>query len=230
MTYIKVCGLTREADIRQAAALGAWACGFILTESPRRVSAARARELAAYARRALPVGVFGAEPADLIAAMADEAGVICVQLCAGPDGPSVAEVRTATQERGTRPRIIAAADAPDAADADFVLFDSREPGRYGGTGRPADWEAAAAVPGANYRLLLAGGLTPVNVGAAVARVRPLAVDVSSGVESAPGEKDQELLFAFFSAVAEADMVAARPRSSPTPGAKSEDGANAEEGR
>ena len=87
-----------------------------------------------------------------------------------------------------------------------LLLDSVDEERRGGTGQPVDWTAAAALA-ARRRIILAGGLTPENVGEAIRTVRPFAVDVSSGVESAPGVKDEALLRAFFAAVAAAEGAA-----------------------
>jgi phosphoribosylanthranilate isomerase len=81
--------------------------------------------------------------------------------------------------------------------ADYLLLDTRKPGRYGGTGETFPWERTAALPvECRNRLILAGGLTPENVATAVRAVRPWAVDVASGVESAPRRKDPEKLRAF----------------------------------
>ncbi len=112
---------------------------------------------------------------------------------------------------GRRPLVIAAADSPGAEDADLLLVDARRPGRYGGTGERADWAAAARLA-ASRPLVLAGGLTPHSVAEAVAAVRPFALDVSSGVEAAPGVKGAGLLRAFTAAVvtADADIRAAAP--------------------
>ena len=92
-----------------------------------------------------------------------------------------------------------AAAVPDDAT---VLLDAHDPARRGGTGRTVDWEIAAGVA-AERRVFLAGGLGPANAGAAVRAVRPYGLDVSSGVESAPGRKDPALLRAFFDEVARA---------------------------
>ena len=205
MTGVKVCGLTREEDVLHAAALGAAACGFILSPSPRRVTATQARALAAAAGEALTVAVVTTEAPEWIAARLRECELQAVQLSAGSEGPAVTEVREAAARRGLRPRIIAAADTPDAADGDLTLLDARAPGVFGGTGTTLDWDALAAtdLPPAD-RLVLAGGLTPGNVEIAIATLHPTMVDVSSGVEAAPGVKDTELLSAFFAAVARAD--------------------------
>ncbi len=262
MTQIKICGLTRPGDVRLCAELGAWAVGFVLTDSPRRLTALRTRRLrgaladSSWRRDAeltsgersgrltpLAVGVFSIETAAEIAKLSAAAELDAIQLSAGRDGPLVAEVRTAcarlSAQPASRPLVFAAADTPDAADADYVLLDSRTPGRYGGTGRPLDWHAlppvvpappgsgalpADAVPdsGAGRAgtvpstppLILAGGLTPDNAAEAIAAVRPFAVDVSSGVEDAPGSKDPALLLAFFAAVMQTDTDLAHddPRS------------------
>jgi len=249
---VKICGLTRVDDVRAAVDLGAWACGFVLTESPRRVDPGPAAELGAETDDSgvLAVGVFATETAEDIAAAAAIAGVGAVQLSAGRDGPTVAAVRAALlsgrSERASQPPlVIAAADTPDAADADLVLFDSRSPGAYGGTGRTLDWSAVADTvarsaagsdgepghesdPGSDPgfgaafhgRVVLAGGLTPRNVATACHTVRPFAVDVSGGIESRPGVKDHGLMAAFFAAVRTVDATKDGPHgphSSPSDG-------------
>jgi len=206
MTHVKVCGLTRDEDVRRAAAKGARACGFVLTASPRRVSAARAAGLGALAGDALTVAVVSTEPAAWIAAQLADSHLQAVQLSAGADGPGVAAVREAAAARGLRPTVIAAADTVDADAADLILYDARTPESYGGTGRSLDWEGLSreALP-AHERLVLAGGLTPDNVALAIDSLHPAFVDVSSGIEAAPGIKDASLLEAFFAAVAHADQ-------------------------
>jgi phosphoribosylanthranilate isomerase len=222
VTRVKVCGLTRAEDVRLATHLGAWALGFILTPSPRQVDPPRAGGLAREARGIgsaaqdpppgvggprvppLSVGVFTTESPSWIAAALETSGLDAVQLSAGADGPAVAEVLAAVRG-GRRPLVIAAADTPDASLADLVLVDARAPGSYGGTGRALDLRALdtdLALP--RDRLVLAGGLTPGNAVDAVHTLRPAAVDVSSGVESAPGVKDRLLLREFFAAVEHAD--------------------------
>ncbi len=205
MTLIKVCGLTRDADVRAAVVLGACACGFILCESPRQVSVERACWMGGDLEDALTVGVVATESPAWIAEALEYAGLRAVQLSAGADGPTVAAVRAATAHLDPRPLVIAALGTPDAADADLLLADAQRPGQYGGTGETLDWdELAQRTDAPTDKLVLAGGLTPANVGDAIAAVHPLVVDVSSGVESAPGEKDPALLNEFFAAVVQAD--------------------------
>jgi phosphoribosylanthranilate isomerase len=210
VTRIKICGLTRVADVKLAVQSGAWACGFVLSSSPRRVAAARAAELAALTGTALSVAVVTTESPAWIAAAAEEGGFDAVQLSAGAEGPTVGEVRAALDRRGLRPRLIAAADAGDALTADLVLLDARTPDRFGGTGSTLDWTALAGTPLPRERLVLAGGLRPSNVDAAIKLVRPYAVDVSSGVERSPGVKEPRLLRAFFGVVAGADLGGGSP--------------------
>ncbi len=208
MTRVKICGLTLERDVRLAVRSGAWACGFVLSPSPRQVTPAAVRELTPAATGALTVAVVTTEPASAIAEALDEAGCEALQLSAGADGPGVDEIRAAALARGLRPLVIAAADTRGADGADLLLVDSRRPGQYGGTGVRADWAAAAALA-TERRLVLAGGLDTATAAAAVAAVRPFALDVSSGVEASPGVKDEVRLRAFFAAVAAADATAAQ---------------------
>ena len=233
MTRVKVCGLTRVADVQDAAKLGAWALGAVLSESPRRVTPpAAARLFASAPPDVLTVAVFTTESAVEVAAAAAIAGAGAVQLSAGVDGPSVAAVRMALHAAGVSPAVvIAAADTSAAGQADYVLLDSRlgvigsaaaageaaaspcaasvyggtgggataaAASVYGGTGQTLDWRSIEAPT--EQSLVLAGGLTPANVGVAIATVRPFAVDVSGGVEQSPGVKDTHLLQRFFAAV------------------------------
>jgi phosphoribosylanthranilate isomerase len=204
VTRVKICGLTGEADVRLAVACGAWACGFVLSQSPRRIDTARAAELTPLTHEALAVAVVTTEEPDWIVAAVEQGGFDAVQLSAGADGAPVAEVRAALEGRGLRPRLIAAADTVGADDADLLLLDARTPDRYGGTGDTLDWRVLAAAKLPRERLVLAGGLRPSNVDGAIKLLHPFAVDVGSGVESTPGVKERRLMRSFFGAVAAAD--------------------------
>lgn len=198
---MKVCGLTVPREAAACAELGAWAVGVVFApESTRRVDIATAAEvLAVLPPQVRRVGVFvDATPGDLAAA-AEGCGLTHVQI---HGRTAVAEAREAT---GLPVILGIPYDGPDAAaradasGADLVLFDAAVPGRHGGTGRTLDWDALAT--GRPLRQFgLAGGLSPSNVGDAVRRVQPSFVDVSSGVESAPGRKDPELVRRFMEAV------------------------------
>lgn len=204
MTRVKICGLTLAADVKLAVSCGAWACGFVVSSSPRHIDVAPAADLTPLTGDALAVAVVTTEGPDWIAGAVQEGGFDAVQLSAGAAGASVHEVRAALERRGLRPRLIAAADTADAADADLVLLDARTPDRYGGTGFTLDWKALAAAKLPRERLVLAGGLRPSNVDGAIQLLHPYAVDVGSGVERSPGVKEHRLMRSFFGAVAAAD--------------------------
>jgi phosphoribosylanthranilate isomerase len=191
--------------VKHAASYGAWACGFVLSQSPRRIDAAQAAALTPLCGESMAVAVVTTEEPAWIAGALAAGGFGAVQLSAGADGPSVAAVRAAALSRGLRPFVIAAADTEDAGAADLVLLDARTPGSYGGTGRRLDWKALAAAELPRERLVLAGGLLPSNVDGAIKLVRPFAVDASSGIERTPGIKDPRLMRAFFGVVAGADI-------------------------
>jgi phosphoribosylanthranilate isomerase len=197
---VKICGITRAEDAKRAADLGAWAVGFVFwPRSPRFIEPSRARaivdQLPAYV---MPVGVFVDQPMEDVEEIARVVRLGAVQL---HGDESVAYARPLTR------RVIKALGLPQAlADGILqgwgdatVLLDATDAERRGGTGRPIDWRQAAEV--ARRRpVVLAGGLRPDNVAEAVRVVRPAAIDVSSGVERAPGEKDPRLMQALFAAV------------------------------
>jgi phosphoribosylanthranilate isomerase len=191
---VKICGITRLEDAEAAAQAGAAAVGFVFWPgSPRYVDPFRARAIAA---RLPPfvttVGVFVNQPTAYIAGVASLVRLGAVQLH-GDETPGAAEALPLP--------VIKAIRLGDAGIAGWparttLLLDAHDPVRRGGTGQTIDWSAAAAVA-AERRVLLAGGLTPDNVREAVMRVRPFGIDVSSGVESAPGIKDPQRIRALF---------------------------------
>ena len=207
---VKFCGLTRGADALEAARLGAAYAGVVLAGGPRRVTPSRAAELlAALPRTVRRIGVFGAAPAAEIAAAARVAGLDGVQLHGDPSAGDVAAVRRSfdgivwavVRVGAALPAALEGVDALAAA-ADGIVLDTKVDGRLGGSGVAFDWAAAArALEGRRpRRLVVAGGLTPENVAAAVAALAPDVVDVSSGVESAPGVKDHARMRAFVGAL------------------------------
>jgi phosphoribosylanthranilate isomerase len=204
MTRVKICGLTTARDVKLVAGYHAWACGFVLSTSPRSVGVEQAAKLTPLCGGSLAVAIVTTEDPAWIAGAVAAGGFGAVQLSAGADGPSVKGVRAALSG-SRRPLVIAAADVEDAGEADLVLLDARTPQAYGGTGHTLDWKALAAAELPRERLVLAGGLLPSNVDAAIKFLRPFAVDVSSGIERAPGIKEPRLLRAFFGAVAGADV-------------------------
>ncbi|MFI6290768.1 phosphoribosylanthranilate isomerase [Nonomuraea sp. NPDC050790] len=188
--YVKICGLSEEEHVRTAVEAGADAIGFVLTHSPRRVTPGRAAALAALVPpHVLTVGVFKGEDPDTVRAAALAAGVRAIQL----HGHHPHSDFTALKDLGLTLVRAVAADADlrcGAYDEDLLLVDAPR----AGAGEPWDWSAVRGRP--TGRWLLAGGLTPDNVGEAVAAAAPWGVDVSSGVEVARGVKDSALIRAF----------------------------------
>jgi phosphoribosylanthranilate isomerase len=194
---VKICGITRAEDAILAAEAGASAVGFVFWPgSPRYVDPFRARAIAAQ----LPpfvttVGVFVNQGADYIKGVASLVRLGAVQLH-GDETPADA---AALPMPVIKALTAGAARLEDWPARTTVLLDAHDPARRGGTGQTIDWNAAAAIAAAR-RIVLAGGLTPDNVGDAVARVRPFGIDISSGVECAPGIKDPQRIRALFAAL------------------------------
>ena len=197
MTRIKICGITSIEDALAAVDAGADALGFNFAAGPRKIEPALAREIIAH----LPpfvtvVGVFIREDPS-VAAIADGCGVRVIQLHGG-------ESEGFARSLWPRPviRVIHASDEgaiqaiPSCASAAAILLDASVAGKLGGTGRTFDWDIAVRAKKYGKPIILAGGLNPGNVAAAVAKVRPYAVDVASGVESSPGKKDCRLVREF----------------------------------
>ena len=215
MFTIKICGITTVEDARMVAEAGADAIGLnFYPASPRYVSPAMARAIV----DALPAGIVkvgllvdvdaatacerfddlgldllqlhGDEPPALLGALGGRPAMKAFRL--GPNGLApVVQYLQACRQLGCLPR--------------FVLLDSFAPGVYGGTGKPTDWSAAAQYrsDSTNPPLVLAGGLSPQNVAAAIRATGARAVDVASGVESAPGRKDPAAVAALVRAARDA---------------------------
>lgn len=210
---IKFCGLTRNADARFAAELGAAYAGVIFAGGPRQRTVEQASAvLADLPGRVRRVGVFGAQTADEIAAVASTLKLDVVQLHDRGDPASVAEVRKRASaeiwsvirlSRGFLPENSKAI----AAVVDGIVLDAYVPGVLGGTGVTLAWEELADQLGElrSTRLILAGGLRPDNVAKAISLVAPDVVDVSSGVESEVGIKDREKMRAFRDAASQASI-------------------------
>jgi len=203
-TRIKICGLTREVDVDAAVEAGADAIGFVFyTQSARHIGIERA---AALARRlppfVMPVGLFVNAGADEIAAARDAIPQLLLQFH-GDESPQAC--RAAGRPYLRAARMVPGLDLLDFArrfsDAQALLLDAHVDG-YGGGGKVFDWSLIpASVPSP---VVLSGGLTAANVTDGILQVRPWAVDVSSGVESAKGIKDARAIRRFCDAVREAD--------------------------
>jgi phosphoribosylanthranilate isomerase len=200
--FVKICGITREQDADLAAGLGANALGFIFwPDSPRFISVEKARAIVMNVpAQVLKVGVFVDQPVEEVVRIVDEVGLDVAQLH-GHESPEYC--RQLTDKRS----VIKAVGITDngsvtvpAFDPDVLLLvDAHDPARFGGTGRTVNWDVAREIA-ATRRTILAGGLNATNIKLAVRSVRPFGVDVSSGVESAPGVKDPHRLRTFFEAL------------------------------
>ena len=197
---IKICGITNAPDALAAVEAGADALGFVFhRKSPRWVEAkvvkAIVSELPPFV---LPVGVFVNEDVKVVRDLMDECGLALAQLH-GDEPASYCELLARPVLKAIRLRdrgsFLALAEFQGRAQVRGFVVDGFSEEAYGGTGRTTDWNLAAEAAKA-ARILLAGGLTPANVGEAIEKVRPYGVDVSSGVEVSPGKKDPEKIRAF----------------------------------
>ena len=197
---VKICGITNLGDGLAAAQAGADALGFVFWErSPRHV----AIDVAADIIRQLPalvvkVGVFVDAPADLVVRAITECGLNLLQFH-GEEPPEYCAQFGLMSMKAFRIRDAASLDKLSDYPTDAWLLDAYTPGKPGGTGERFDWDLAVAAGKLGRPIFLAGGLTPENVAEAVRRVKPYGVDVSSGVEAAPGKKDQAKVRAFIQA-------------------------------
>jgi phosphoribosylanthranilate isomerase len=197
--WVKVCGLRDPESVAAAVEAGADAVGFVFAPgSPRVVDATLARSLGAAASGVLTVGVFRNQPVDEVIRIAEAAGVDAVQLHGWESAADHEAVRAAGWPTI---RAMAARDYTVEIDAvahpsDYLLLDAPEPG----AGEPFDGAYLAARP-PSRPWVLAGGLTPRNVAERIRELRPWGVDVSSGVETAPGRKSPELIARFVAAAA-----------------------------
>jgi phosphoribosylanthranilate isomerase len=195
--WIKLCGMTSEAAVAAALAAGVDAVGFVFTDSVRRVTPERARELARPARGRARCVAVTRHPAPALVAE-----ILAVF------APDVLQSDAADLRNLRLPgalELLPVLRAGDAAPAQLparILFE----GPVSGTGVPSDWQAAGALS-ARTQLVLAGGLTRDNVAVAIRTARPFGVDVSSGVEERPGVKSPRAISEFVAAVRAAEAVA-----------------------
>lgn len=210
MTRIKICGMTNYEDAEVAAASGADAIGFVFADSPRRVAPEVARDIM---RELDPfvtgVGVFVDRPVAEVRATLEQTGCQVAQL-SGNEPPDYAD--------DLQPyRVVKAIRVAERLDetqvsrykgVGAILLDTFVAGLAGGTGKRFAPALAVPLVEAGWRVIIAGGLTPDNVGDLVTSVRPYGVDVSGGVESGPGRKDHSKIAEFIAAVRAADRSAA----------------------
>ncbi len=205
MTRVKICGLTRPEDVECAIDSGASAVGFVFEpSSPRFIIAASDAEaaLAVPAVYLMRVAVFGHYPLRNAADVDMSRFVSLLAECNAVQSLDAPEMFHGSRYQVVRLPSDVSVD-PNSVEA--VVLDAFDPASYGGTGKTLDWDLAAEfVRGFSKPTILAGGLTPDNVYDAIRIVRPYGVDVSSGVEDAPGIKDHGRIRSFLAAVAAAD--------------------------
>jgi phosphoribosylanthranilate isomerase len=191
--FVKICGITNEDDALLATALGADAVGFVFAPSRRQVRADAVRDIVKrLPSEVLPVGVFRNDRPEHVVEVAGRVGLHAVQLSGSEPLSEVRWIRERVRFViqgfvAGDPALSTAANSP----ADVVLVDSPSPG----SGKVFDWRLAEGAPG-GVRLMIAGGLTPENVGEAIRLLRPWGVDVATGVEARPGRKDPRKLRRF----------------------------------
>jgi phosphoribosylanthranilate isomerase len=206
MTRVKICGLTNLAEAERAVECGTDAIGFVFAKSPRRVDPEQAREmLAALGPYVTGVGVFANAPLDEVREVLEFTGCAVAQLH-GEEAENYAEflspypvVKAVRVGEDFQEKMLA-----PHRQARAIHLDTYVEGLLGGTGKRFDTRIAAGLAKRGWRVIVAGGLTPENVAEVVRAVRPYGVDVSSGVESAPGRKDHARVRAFVAAVRAAD--------------------------
>ena len=217
MTKIKICGLTNREDVEAACALGADAIGFIFVPNTPRYVGGDTKKMHALLQSVPPlvwrVGVYDIPPAGFVSP--PELHAVQYYANVGGMGEAFApgESGESGEARVTRIKAFRIKDeaslqtAKDDGDPkEIVLLDAYSPRALGGTGHTFNWELARRAKSFGFPVALAGGLTPENVGEAVRAVRPYMVDVSSGVEDAPGRKNHDKINAFIRAVREADLT------------------------
>jgi phosphoribosylanthranilate isomerase len=197
---VKICGITNAEDAAAAVAAGADALGFVFhAKSPRAVEPAVVKRIVAgLPPFVLPLGVFVNEEAKRVRDIMDDCGLALAQLH-GDESAAYCELLGRPALKALRLRgpesLLSLAEFKGRAGIRGFVLDAYAETAYGGTGAVADWSLAAMVS-QTVPVLLAGGLTPDNVREAILAVKPYGVDVSSGVEAAPGRKDHGKIQAF----------------------------------
>jgi phosphoribosylanthranilate isomerase len=209
--HVKICGITSVGDAQTVAEAGADAVGLnFYPRSPRFVGLDRAREIArSLPREVAKVGVFVNSTPDEVRRALETVGLDLVQLHGDETPDDLRHMSDLPLIRAQRLGEGGLKPVHDYLDAcrkrqvalEGILIDSFRSGEYGGTGLTADWSLLQPLQGAvsSTPLILAGGLTPANVAAAIRAVRPAGVDTASGVEAAPGRKDPDLVRSFIAA-------------------------------
>jgi phosphoribosylanthranilate isomerase len=224
MTWIKICGITNLEDALTAVDAGADALGFVFYEkSPRKIDPEVARRVIAQLPPGIEkIGVMVNDPVHRIQDLVQQVGLTAVQVHVNSGGSGRMQDLLWMNQSATGTKIIPALPADDLGNEGLfplgsgkkkfyaLMLDSGTSAAPGGTGRTFDWRKARAMVqflSVNLPVIVAGGLTPLNVGEAIELFQPWGVDVASGVEARLGKKDPEKVRAFIAAVRSAEKVA-----------------------
>lgn len=211
LTRIKICGITNRDDLQAACELGADALGFaFVPDTPRYIGADPDRACALL--REVPPLVWRVGLYDTLPSNFGPPELHAIQYYHAPADGGRSDALASQRPLPVLIKAFRVRDensleeiARDNSPKQMVLLDAYAPGKLGGTGHTFNWELATRARQGRLPLVLAGGLTPENVAEAVRQVRPYMVDVSSGVEAAPGRKDHDKLRRFIQAVREVDI-------------------------
>lgn len=196
MVRVKICGVTSVEDARLAVAAGADAVGLVFADSPRRVQPdVAAQILPLLGPFVTPVALFVDAPLEDVLLLTARLGVSTVQLQGHESPEYIDRLRPLSVIKAFHVSSVCDLANLDNFSVSAFLLDSRVPGKAGGSGVSFDWSLAVPVA-ESKRVILAGGLNPDNVAAAIRQVHPYAVDVTTGVEAVPGRKDPDKLRAF----------------------------------
>ena len=197
MTRVKICGITSVRDAEQALEAGADAIGLVFAPSPRRVSVAAAEKITKAAGPwAMTVGVFVNEKTETVLKIAARCRLSAIQLH-GEEGAAAGRRLSLYYKVVKAVRVAHRSDvlAAEKTSAEFILWDTKVVGFYGGSGKRFDWELLRSAR-TKKPFIVSGGLNPGNVAEVVRTLAPYGVDVSSGVEIRPGKKDPRLVREF----------------------------------
>ena len=207
MTWIKICGITNIPDALEASSLGVDALGFIFAPSPRNVTSAVVEEIVrevirSFPRGPLKVGVFVNEDIEEVRRCAEKCSLDALQFH-GRESPEYCSQLSLPQIKAIGVKDPGSLREMDRYPFASILLDTFAPERAGGTGKSFRWELALEAR-KKRNFILSGGLNPGNVNQAIHLLRPLGVDVCSGVELSPGKKDRSQMAEFIKEVKRAD--------------------------
>ena len=212
MVWIKICGITRASDAEAISRMGADCLGFIFsTDSPRKISLEKARSITSGTDRASKTGVFVNERTAMIEKYIEQLGLDNVQLSGDEDIAYIEELKRVVpgvkiikairvgEDSGRRTLQLKETVKSFSETADYILLDSYDKDKYGGTGKTIDWQLIKGLAGAGS-LILSGGLDYENIYDALNMAKPFGVDASSRLEAAPGIKDLKYVEKFIAEV------------------------------